>query len=36
MSAAADFVDRFAVYWQAPSVDGLDELLAPESNSSPR
>lgn len=29
MSAAA-FVDRFAVYWQAPSVDGLDELLAPE------
>lgn len=30
MSAAADFVDRFSVYWQAPSVDGLDELLAPE------
>lgn len=30
MSAAADFVDRFTVYWQAPSVDGLDELLAPE------
>jgi hypothetical protein len=30
VSAAADFVDRFAAYWQAPSVDGLDELLAPE------
>jgi ketosteroid isomerase-like protein len=30
MSAAADFVDRFSAYWEAPSVDGLDELLAPE------
>lgn len=30
MSAAADFVDRFTAYWQAPSVDGLDGLLAPE------
>ncbi|HVD38775.1 MAG TPA: nuclear transport factor 2 family protein [Solirubrobacterales bacterium] len=30
MSAAADFADRFTVYWQAPSVDGLDGLLAPE------
>jgi hypothetical protein len=29
-SAAADFVDRFAAYWRAPSVDGLDALLAPE------
>lgn len=30
MSVAADFVERFAAYWQAPSVDGLDELLDPE------
>jgi SnoaL-like protein len=30
MSAAADFAGRFAAYWQAPSVEGLDELLAPE------
>jgi ketosteroid isomerase-like protein len=30
VSPAADFVDRFAAYWQAPSVDGLDRLLAPE------
>ncbi|HEX5984202.1 MAG TPA: nuclear transport factor 2 family protein [Solirubrobacterales bacterium] len=30
MSAAADFAERFAAYWQAPSVDGLDEILAPD------
>jgi hypothetical protein len=30
MSAAADFAERFAAYWQAPSVDGLGALLAPE------
>lgn len=30
MSAAAEFVDRFAAYWRAPSVDGLDALLAPD------
>jgi hypothetical protein len=30
MSAAADFAQRFAAYWQAPSVDGLDEILAPD------
>lgn len=26
----ADFAARFASYWQAPSVDGLDALLAPD------
>lgn len=30
MSAAADFAERFAAYWQAPSVAGLDRLLAPD------
>jgi ketosteroid isomerase-like protein len=30
MSAAAEFADRFAAYWQAPTVDGLDALLAPD------
>jgi hypothetical protein len=30
MNAAADFAERFAAYWRAPSVDGLDVLLAPE------
>ncbi|HEU4392896.1 MAG TPA: nuclear transport factor 2 family protein [Solirubrobacterales bacterium] len=30
MSDAADFVERFRVYWRAPSVDGLDTLLAPD------
>jgi ketosteroid isomerase-like protein len=30
MSAAADFAERFAAYWRAPSLDGLDALLAPE------
>lgn len=30
MSAAADFAGRFAAYWQAPSVAGLDALLAPD------
>jgi len=30
MSAAADFAERFAAYWRAPSVDGLDGILAPE------
>jgi ketosteroid isomerase-like protein len=30
VSAAADFAERFAAYWQAPSVDGLDVLLAPD------
>lgn len=30
MSAAADFAARFGAYWRAPSVDGLDALLAPE------
>jgi hypothetical protein len=30
MSAAADFAERFAAYWRAPSVSGLDDLLAPE------
>jgi hypothetical protein len=28
--AAADFAGRFAAYWRAPSVDGLDALLAPD------
>jgi ketosteroid isomerase-like protein len=30
MNDAADFVDRFRVYWRAPSVEGLDALLAPD------
>ena len=30
MSLAADFADRFAAYWQAPSVEGLDAILAPD------
>jgi hypothetical protein len=30
VSAAADFVERFAAYWRAPSVAGLDALLAPD------
>jgi hypothetical protein len=30
MNAAADFADRFAAYWRAPSVEGLDEVLAPD------
>lgn len=29
MSDPADFVARFAAFWRAPSVDGLDALLAP-------
>jgi hypothetical protein len=28
MSAAADFAERFAAYWRAPSIDGLDLVLA--------
>jgi len=28
--AAADFAGRFAAYWRAPSIDGLDVLLAPD------
>jgi hypothetical protein len=30
MSTPADFAERFATYWQAPSVEGLDNLLAPD------
>jgi SnoaL-like domain len=30
MSAAADFAERFATYWRAPSPEGLDDLLAPD------
>jgi ketosteroid isomerase-like protein len=30
VSGAADFVERFTAYWRAPSVDGLDKLLAPD------
>jgi hypothetical protein len=30
MSNAADFVERFAAYWQAPSAEGLETLLAPD------
>lgn len=30
MSAAADFAERFTTYWRAPSVEGLDTLLAPD------
>lgn len=29
MSEPADFVARFAAFWRAPTVDGLDALLAP-------
>jgi hypothetical protein len=30
MGDAADFAARFAAYWQSPSPDGLDTLLAPD------
>lgn len=30
MSDAADFVERFRAYWRAPSVAGLETLLAPD------
>lgn len=30
MSLPADFAERFAAYWRAPSVAGLDALLAPD------
>ncbi|MGB7686169.1 MAG: nuclear transport factor 2 family protein, partial [Solirubrobacterales bacterium] len=30
MSDPAEFVDRFAAYWRAPSANGLDALLAPD------
>jgi ketosteroid isomerase-like protein len=30
VSAAAEFVERFRAYWLAPSVEGLDALLAPD------
>jgi ketosteroid isomerase-like protein len=30
MSDAADFVERFRAYWRAPSVEGLETLLAPD------
>jgi hypothetical protein len=30
VSAAADFAERFAAYWRAPSVEGLGVLLAPD------
>jgi len=30
VSDAAGFVERFTAYWRAPSVEGLDELLAPD------
>lgn len=30
MADPTDFAARFAGYWQAPSVDGLDGLLAPD------
>ena len=30
MSDPADFAARFATYWQRPSVEGLDALLAPD------
>jgi ketosteroid isomerase-like protein len=30
VSAAAEFAERFAAYWRAPTLEGLDELLAPE------
>ncbi|HWT90128.1 MAG TPA: nuclear transport factor 2 family protein [Solirubrobacterales bacterium] len=28
--SAADFAERFAAYWQAPTLEGLDDLLAPD------
>jgi ketosteroid isomerase-like protein len=30
VSNAADFVERFRTYWRAPSVAGLETLLAPD------
>jgi ketosteroid isomerase-like protein len=30
LSDPAEFVDRFAAYWRAPSAEGLDALLAPD------
>lgn len=30
MSDAADFVARFSSYWKAPTLDGLDAVLAPD------
>jgi hypothetical protein len=30
VSDAADFVERFRTYWRAPSVEGLETLLAPD------
>ena len=30
MSDVAEFVERFRTYWRAPSVAGLDALLAPD------
>jgi hypothetical protein len=30
LSDAADFAERFAAFWRAPSPDGLDTLLAPD------
>ncbi len=30
MTDPAEFVDRFAAYWRAPSADGLDALLTPD------
>jgi SnoaL-like domain len=30
MSEPADFAARFATYWQEPTVEGLDALLAPD------
>lgn len=30
MSGAADFAERFAAYWREPSVEGLDDVLAPD------
>ena len=30
MSDAAEFVERFRAYWRSPSIEGLEELLAPD------
>jgi hypothetical protein len=30
MSDAADFVERFAAYWRAPTPEGLETVLAPQ------
>jgi len=30
VSDAADFVARFSAYWRAPTLDGLDAVLAPD------